>query len=185
MSFISDNQEYHSALSIPAQHIACYMYWDILGSVLPYYGPLLGSSDIMSFVGYTPIRVQPALYPIYCPLSCLEAMKTHITLSAYLQTRSIHASAFEMNQSTDVPIYSLVGTLPSALIDLPARWTRQGHDTRTHIIYDCCISLACLDQIQSMDIQTPNLHISDPPIQSSSHIRSTHPLQSISIRVHI
>ncbi|KAG0703957.1 hypothetical protein DFH29DRAFT_998012 [Suillus ampliporus] len=133
MSFISDTHEYHADMSPPAQNIACYMYSNHLGTVLPYYGPLLSSSEIMTFVGYTAIGLQPMLYPVYCPVSCLEAVKHHIILSAYLQTACIHISAFKADQSTDVPIYTLVGAPSSAIIDLPPRWTRQGHNTRTHI----------------------------------------------------
>ncbi|KAG2147525.1 hypothetical protein DEU56DRAFT_929173 [Suillus clintonianus] len=40
-------------------------------------------------------------------------------------------------------IYTLVGAPPSAIIDLPPRWTRQGHDTHTHIVYDCCAPSDC------------------------------------------
>ncbi|KAG2357922.1 hypothetical protein BDR07DRAFT_1490113 [Suillus spraguei] len=143
MSFLSDNQQYHANLSAPARDVVCYMYWSHLDSVLPYYGPLSGSSDVMPFVGYTTVGLQPTLYPIYCPLSYLEAIRHRITLSAYLQTGFIHISVFEADQSTDVPIYTLVGALPSAIIDLPPRWTRQGHNTKTHIVYDCCAPSNC------------------------------------------
>ncbi|KAG2114907.1 hypothetical protein BD769DRAFT_1391407 [Suillus cothurnatus] len=135
MSFLSDNQQYHANLSVPARDVVCYMYWSHLDSVLPYYGPLSGSSDVMPFVEYTTVGLQPTLYPIY--------IRHRITLSAYLQTGFIHISVFEADQSTDVPIYTLVGALPSAIIDLPPRWTRQGHDTKTHIVYDCCAPSNC------------------------------------------
>ncbi|KAG1806054.1 hypothetical protein EV424DRAFT_1350875 [Suillus variegatus] len=122
-------------MSFPPEHqvlydVKCYMYKETFP-----FGNLVGVIDTLPFVRYTAVGQGPVLCPLYCSMQGLEAVQQHIKLTAYLETGCVHAPALNA-ESTEVPVYTMERYISPAVMDLPAKWTRQGQDKKIHIIYD-------------------------------------------------
>ncbi|KAG1869685.1 hypothetical protein C8R48DRAFT_771075 [Suillus tomentosus] len=109
--------------------------------VLPLNGTLAGTTDTLSFVGYIVIGLEPVVYALYCSPSTLDAVHHRIKLTAYMETGRVHTASLEA-EGTEVPVYILENALPTAILDLPALWTRQGHDRKIQVVYDGRVDLA-------------------------------------------
>ncbi|KAG1764969.1 hypothetical protein EV702DRAFT_1204781 [Suillus placidus] len=132
MSFSADYNVY----SVPAPHdVKCYVYNETLPSVMPLLGNLTGVIDTFPFVGYIVAGQEPTLCPLYCSPMGLELVQQHIKFFAYLETGRAHAPALEA-ESTEVPLYTIERHVAPALLDLPPKWTRQGHDRKIHVVFD-------------------------------------------------
>ncbi|KAG2119468.1 uncharacterized protein F5147DRAFT_647426 [Suillus discolor] len=131
---------YHATTSTTTcQGITCYVYNEMMPLVLPLnvlcfcLGTLAGTSDTLSFVGYVAIGLEPIVYGLY--------VHHRIKLTAYMETGRVHTASLEA-EGTEVPVYILENGLPTAILDLPAMWTRQGHDRKIHVVYDGWVDLA-------------------------------------------
>ncbi|KAG1895784.1 uncharacterized protein F5891DRAFT_983963 [Suillus fuscotomentosus] len=96
-------------------------------------GTLAGTTDTLSFVGYIAIRLEPVVYALY--------VHHRIKLTAYMETGCVHTASLEA-EGTEVLVYILENALPTAILDLPALWTRQGHDRKIQVVYDGRVDLA-------------------------------------------
>ncbi|KAG2066723.1 hypothetical protein BDR04DRAFT_1159853 [Suillus decipiens] len=120
-------------------------------------GTLVGTTDILSFVGYISVGLEPTAYALYCSPLCLDAVhdifwvfytidwrlqvQHLIKLSAYVETGCVHTPLLD-TEGTEVPVYILVNAARTVMLDLPVMCTRQGHDRKIHVIYDSQVDLA-------------------------------------------
>ncbi|KAG2742832.1 hypothetical protein P692DRAFT_20749460 [Suillus brevipes Sb2] len=108
-------------------------------------GNLVSVVDTLPFIGYITVGQEFKLCPLYCsPLGLEDVHEFFLCgLTAYLETRHIHASVLKA-ECTEVLLYTMeVITHPPASLDLPAKWTRQGQDNKIHIIYKGIVGSFC------------------------------------------
>ncbi|KAG1789719.1 uncharacterized protein HD556DRAFT_1311119 [Suillus plorans] len=74
-------------------NVKFYMYKETFPFMMPLLGKLVGVIDTLPFIRYTVVGQGPVLCPLYCSTQGLEAVQQHIKLTAYLETRHVHAPA--------------------------------------------------------------------------------------------
>ncbi|KAG2151047.1 uncharacterized protein EDB93DRAFT_1249542 [Suillus bovinus] len=115
--------------------------YDTLG-LIPISGSFVNVDDV-DFIGYLALGLKPTLYPLYasthiskCRPMLHDDLRTQISLYGYVSTSIVHFSAFETEQSKEVPVY--VNFLQPAIewLNFPAKSTRMGPDNRFYVVYD-------------------------------------------------
>ncbi|KAG1788527.1 uncharacterized protein HD556DRAFT_1311946 [Suillus plorans] len=108
--------------------------YDAIG-LMPLSGSFVDADDI-DFIGYLALGLGPTLYPLYCRMMLHDNLRTEISLYGYVSTSIVHRSAFETEQSKEVPVY--VNFLQPVIehLNLPPKSTRIGPDNRFYVVYD-------------------------------------------------